>query len=132
MTTLPPPVPELPVADLATALTYYQRTLGFHLDWQSDGLAGISRGACRIFLADNHHRATTVPATPVTVWINLESIAAVDALSAEWQQTGASLLGPPESKPWGLHEFTADDADGNRLRIFDDVATSARHRVQPS
>ena len=38
----------------------------------------------------------------------------------------AILLSEPESKPWGLHEFTAADPDGNRFRVFYDFATPER------
>ena len=34
----------------------------------------------------------------------------------------------PESKSWGLHEFTAADLDGNLFRVFYDFATPARER----
>jgi len=36
------------------------------------------------------------------------------------------LLSAPESKPWGLHEFTAADLDGNLFRVFHDFATPIR------
>ena len=30
----------------------------------------------------------------------------------------------PESKPWGLHEFTAADLDGKLFLVFYDIASS--------
>ena len=33
------------------------------------------------------------------------------------------LIAEPESKPWGLHEFTAKDLDGNLFRVFYDFGT---------
>jgi hypothetical protein len=35
----------------------------------------------------------------------------------------------PESKSWGLHEFTAADPDGNLFRVFYDFATPERERA---
>ena len=54
----PGPVPEIPVTDINQAAAYYQRNLGFTLDWggQELGLAGISKGNCRLFLANQQYR----------------------------------------------------------------------------
>lgn len=48
----PTPVPEIPVSDLNRAVAYYEQNLGFTVDWneQELGLAGISKGRCRMFL----------------------------------------------------------------------------------
>ena len=50
----PSNVPEMPVSDLSKAVAYYENNLGFTLDWGGEelGLAGISKGNCRIFLAN--------------------------------------------------------------------------------
>ena len=46
-------------------------------------------------------------------------------LGMESERSGldANLMSAPESKPWGLHEFTAADVDGNFFRVFYDFAT---------
>ena len=56
----PTPVPEIPVRDIGAAAEYYRNNFGFSLDWGGGeiGLAGISRGRCRIFLADQEHRVS--------------------------------------------------------------------------
>jgi len=36
----------------------------------------------------------------------------------------AELISTPESKPWGLHGFTAADPDGNLFRVFYDFRTA--------
>ncbi len=50
---LPGPIPEIPVRNIAAAAAYYESSLGFTLDWGSEdlGLAGISKGNCRLFLS---------------------------------------------------------------------------------
>ena len=42
--TFPGAVPEIPVSDIEAAVAYYERNLGFTLDWSGEdvGLAGIS------------------------------------------------------------------------------------------
>ena len=118
----PSAVPEIPVTNLARAAVYYERCLGFHWDWGVEGIGQVSRGSCRIFLTDESFRDGEVKATPVVVWLNLDSKADVDAMHAAWSERGAQIVAPPESKPWNLHEFTASDPDGNRYRVFYDFA----------
>jgi hypothetical protein len=50
----------------------------------------------------------------------------VDELYRVWSASNAKLMSAPESKPWGLHEFTASDLDGNLFRMFYDFATPER------
>ena len=121
---LPAAVPEIPVADMNAALDYYQGKLGFTVDWggADGGIAGISKGQCRIFLTDRDFRAHHGNAAPVLVWLNLNSKQAVDELHEIWSAAGARIVSPPESKPWNLHEFTASDLDGNLFRVFYDFS----------
>ena len=118
----PQAVPEIPVASVAKAVEYYREKLGFALDWGGEevGLAGVSRGCCRLFLANEEFRQERGNGAPVLVWLNLESKDEVNALFREWTMTMARLMSSPETKPWGLHEFTVADVDGNLLRVFYD------------
>jgi len=120
----PAAVPEIPVSDMNAALDYYRDKLGFHIDWggADGGIAGISKGQCRMFLTDHDFRAHHGNASPVMIWINLESNNEVDELYAIWNGSGAKIISPPESKPWKLHEFTASDLDGNLFRVFYDFS----------
>jgi uncharacterized glyoxalase superfamily protein PhnB len=119
----PSPVPEMPVEDLREACAYYETCLGFHKDWGEEGIGQVSRGSCRLFLTDRAFReANGNTAGPVWVWINLNNKKEVDDLYAEWHRRGARILTAPESKPWNLHEFTAQDRDGNVFRVFYDFA----------
>lgn len=125
---LPGAVPEIPVSDVTAAAAYYRDRLSFSLDWvEADiALAGISGGNCRLFLAGPPFRKERGNACPVVIWLNLNSKAEVDALHQAWRATNAILLSAPESKSWGLHEFTAADPDGNLFRVFYDFATPER------
>lgn len=124
----PNPVPEIPVRDINEAAAYYQRNLGFTLDWGGEalGLAGISKGKCRMFLANRDYRKKYGNVGPTLTWLNLESKEEVDELYSVWSASEAKLISAPESKPWGLHEFTAADLDGNLFRVFYDFGTSER------
>ncbi len=121
----PNAVPEIPVTDTDAALDYYEKRLGFGIDWRAkeDGISGVSRGQCRLFLTDPSFRDGRTNSPPVVVWINLGSKAEVDALHEEWRANGATIASPPESKPWMLHEFTAVDPDGNFFRVFYDFSS---------
>jgi len=121
----PSAVPEIPVKDISAAAAYYQASLGFSLDWGGEelGLAGISKGNCRIFLANQRYRAGYGNAGPALTWLNLQSKEEVDELHRFWSASNAKLISAPESKPWGLHEFTAADLDGNIFRVFYDFKT---------
>jgi predicted lactoylglutathione lyase len=124
----PVAVPEIPVKDINEAAAYYASNLGFTLDWGGEelGLAGISNGNCRMFLANSEYRKEYGNVGPVLTWLNLESKEEVDDLYRLWSTRKARLISAPESKSWGLHEFTAADPDGNLFRVFYDFATPAR------
>ncbi|MFN2533000.1 MAG: hypothetical protein ABR555_17070 [Pyrinomonadaceae bacterium] len=82
--TFPGAIPEIPVKDITQAAAYYESSLGFTLDWGGDGLglAGISNGNCRMFLANSEYRKKYGNVGPVLTWLNLESKEEVDDLSA--------------------------------------------------
>ena len=122
---LPGAVPEIPVRDLKYALAYFENHLGFTVDWRSEdsGLAGISHGDCRLFLASATYRQDRGNGAPIVVWLNVNSKDEVNDLYNVWSKSNARLISEPESKPWGLHEFTAEDRDGNMFRVFYDFAT---------
>ena len=124
----PSAVPEIPVKDISEAAAYYESNLGFTLDWGGEelGLAGISNGNCRMFLANQDYRKEYGNRGPVLTWLNVASKEEVDDLYRLWSASNAKLIAAPESKPWGLHEFTAADPDGNLFRVFYDFATPAR------
>jgi uncharacterized glyoxalase superfamily protein PhnB len=124
----PGAVPEIPVSSVTTAAEYYQDNLGFTLDWGSEelGLAGISRGNCRMFLANQQYRKGYGNVGPCLTWLNMDSEEQVDELYRAWSSSNARLISAPESKPWGLREFTAADVDGNLFRVFYDFGTAER------
>jgi uncharacterized glyoxalase superfamily protein PhnB len=116
------------VKDIKAAADYYENHLGFTHDWGDEelGLAGISKGNCRIFLANERYRKARGNVGPALTWLNLDSKEEVDDLYLVWSASNAKMISAPESKAWGLHEFTAADLDGNLFRVFYDFATAER------
>jgi uncharacterized glyoxalase superfamily protein PhnB len=120
--TFPAAVPEIPAANVDEAAAYYVRALGFTLDWGDDrgGIAGISRGNCRLFITNRAFREGHGNVGPTLIWLNLNSKVEVDELFAEWNVAQSRIVSEPEDKQWKLHEFTATDLDGNLIRVFYD------------
>lgn len=118
----PGAVPEIPAARVDKAAAYYVKSLGFTFDWgdEQGGIAGVSRGNCRLFITNRSFRQSHGNTGPMLFWLNLESKAEVDELFAEWKVAGAKIVSEPEDKPWKLREFIAADLDGNLIRVFYD------------
>jgi uncharacterized glyoxalase superfamily protein PhnB len=118
----PAAVPEISATNVDSAAAYYVNSLGFTIDWGDDlgGIAGISRGDCRLFLTNRSFREQHGNLGSIVFWLNLNSKTEVDALYAEWKTAGAKIVSEPEDKPWKLREFIAADLDGNQIRVFYD------------
>jgi len=114
----PGAVPEIPVSDVDTAAAYYKNQLAS----EDGGIAGISKGSCRMFLTNRAFREHYGNVAPVLVWLNLNSKQEVDDLYEAWSRCQARIVSRPESKPWKLHEFTVADLDGNVFRVFYDFS----------
>jgi len=124
---LPSPVPELPVNDIHAAGTFYRDKLGFTVDWTyEDDIAGISRDDARIFIRQKTEHEKN-QGYSVLIWLNLNSPSEVDQLYEDWKSKGVHIADDLETKPWNLREFTAQDSDGNRFRVFYDLGAKVKH-----
>ena len=76
----PAAVPEVPVKDSAKAVAHYVDVLGFVVDCHDEesGIAGVSRGDCRLFLTHGNFRRTYGNKAPALIWLNLENKDEVD------------------------------------------------------
>ena len=120
---LPQPVPELPVSDVQAAGKCYARQMGFSVDWAyEDSFAGISRDDARVFLRRRSSEEARERYS-VLIWLNMASSAEVDQLYAEWKERGVLVVEELRTTPYNLREFTAQDLDGNKLRVFYDVGS---------
>ena len=123
---LPAPVPELPVTDINAAADAYARQMGFTVDWKyEDFLAGISRDDARIFLRQRTSDEDK-SGYSVMIWLNLNSSAEVDGLHEEWRGRGVRIVKELRTATYGLREFTAQDIDGNSIRVFFDLGGAAQ------
>ncbi|HEU0012075.1 MAG TPA: glyoxalase superfamily protein [Longimicrobium sp.] len=112
MTSIAQPVPELPVADVERAQQHYRDALGFEIGWLHHGEIGaVSRGNVAIFF-----RKRTGPFEPAVHWVFAKDL---DATYDELKASGANIVEPLESKPWGLRQLTVEDLDGNRFHFHD-------------
>lgn len=112
MTSIGPPVAELPVADVERAQQHYRDALGFEIGWLYPGkeIGAVSRDHAVIFF-----RKRTGPFEPAIHWVFTDD---VDATYQELQSLGANIVDPLEEKPWGLRQFTVKDLDGNLFYFY--------------
>jgi uncharacterized glyoxalase superfamily protein PhnB len=103
------PVPELPVADVERAQAHYRDTFGFKIGWIQPGkeIGAVNRDNTAIFF-----RKREAPFEPAVHWVHAPEI---DATYAEMKASGARIVEPLETKPWGLRQFTVEDLDRNRF-----------------
>lgn len=100
-------LPELPLTDVAAGVAYYQKVLGFHINYQQDDLGVMDRDDVTLLLIARGERQ------------GIGSCGAyvrdADALYAELVSRGANVLGEPVSRPWGLRDLRVLDLEGNRI-----------------
>jgi len=109
--------PQVLVDDLARAIEYYTRALGFALDFQyEDFYASVSRDGCAIHLkmppqstADRAHRRQPERLDAYIATNN------ATALHDELRSRGANVTKPLEDRPWACRDFEVEDPDGNVL-----------------
>jgi len=114
LTSIAPPVPELPVIDVERAQQHYRDALGFEIAWlyPDNEIGAVSRGDVAIFF-----RKKAAPFEPAVHWVFADDL---DATYAEFESLGANIVEPLEQKPWGLRQFTIEDLDGNRFYFHHD------------
>ena len=103
------PTPELPVADVERAQQHYRDALGFEIGWLYPGgeIGSVSRDDVVIFF-----RKRGAPFEPAIHWVYAPDI---EEMHNHLRLLGANIVDPLEKKPWGLHQFTVEDLDGNRF-----------------
>ena len=115
--------PIIRVADVPTSIRYYVEALGFENEfgWSSDAQAFVDdapdfacvyRGNVSFFL---DHGDQSAVGTRHSIFLN--TLDELEALHHEYRQSGATIVEPPEDKPWGMREMLVSDPDGNTFRI---------------
>lgn len=101
-------IPILRVRHHDLSLQFYERVLGFKVDWNLSGMASVSRGRCSLMLCDD---AQGHPGT--WAWIGVSD---AEVLHREFVSRHATIRLPPTNYPWAL-EFHLEDPDGHILRF---------------
>ena len=109
-------IPILSCSDFHSSLEYYQKALGFDVDWTyEDSFASLSRAGWKIFL-----NASLSGEASGRIWVGVEDI---EALHAEFGSSGAHVKGDLIDNPWACEMHVAD-LDGNVLRFGGEPRTS--------
>lgn len=105
-------MPRLPVADVERSVAYYQEALGFRLAWQTaDGqLSALASGAVEVLLLIPWGGDEPPPAQSAYVYVEDP-----DALCAEYEAAGATIVEPVATRPHGMRDFIVSDPDGHRF-----------------
>jgi uncharacterized glyoxalase superfamily protein PhnB len=105
-------VPILNVAEIASSVDYYVRSLGFQVEWQHrDGdyvISGISRDGYSIYLCERGQGNLGT-----WLWIGVDD---VGGLYDEFLAAGANIVMVPTDFIWG-REFRVADPDGHVIRF---------------
>jgi len=101
-------LPGLPLSDVAAGVEYYQRVLGFHVNYVQSDLGVMDRDDVTILLIQRKAEHSGISFCEAYV-------RDADALHAELVGRGAKVLGEPVSHPWGLRDFHVLDLEGNRI-----------------
>lgn len=101
-------LPGLPLSDVARGVEYYQRVLGFHVNYVQHDLGVMYRDDVTILLIQRKAEHSGVAFFEAYV-------RDADALHAELVGRGANVQGAPVSHPWGLRDFAVLDLEQNRL-----------------
>jgi predicted enzyme related to lactoylglutathione lyase len=100
--------PIFAAADIRRAAEHYQR-FGFEISYHDDSYAFAQRQGL-----DLHLDLTNSPAPGgALLYLRVED---ADRLAAEWRAAGADVT-EPKDYPWGQHEGSDTDPDGNTIRF---------------
>ena len=120
--------PLLPVKDLDVSIEFYVQKLGFTLEFQERGFAGLCRDGCRIFLSQNERADVDLRNAASKMaddnWANYDlhincAAGTVDDLWREFKAAGApmheSYAQGPVNRSYGIRDFSVLDPDGYDL-----------------
>ena len=104
----------LAVLDLKRSTDYYTSVLGLTIDFEAPGWSFLSRGSFRVMLGECND---AIPPGELGdhSYYGYITVGDVDALHAEYQNSGVQLTQSLASKPWGMREFGIRTVDGHRL-----------------
>jgi uncharacterized glyoxalase superfamily protein PhnB len=97
-----------------TRVSHYQEALGLSLAWRTiDGtLAALATGEIEVLLLVPWNGEGAPPAQSSYVYVEDP-----DALCAEFEESGADIVDPVASRPYGMRDFVVRDPDGHRFTL---------------
>ena len=104
-------VPILAVDDLAEALDYYQRVLGFNVEWKW-GEPPYLASVCRNHVEVNLSLSPQSRPAASKVYFQMTG---VDTYYSELTRAGAKGAVPLGDRPYGMRDFRIVDPSGNEL-----------------
>lgn len=103
--------PTLPVRDVGASASFYE-SAGFRVELYDDGFAFVRHGDQSVF---DLGRVTDLD--PAANHAGCYIITGdTDAWHAQCVDAGLTVT-DVEDKPWGMHEYTLTDPDGNAIRV---------------
>jgi catechol 2,3-dioxygenase-like lactoylglutathione lyase family enzyme len=116
--------PVLPTPDVRRAAAYYRDILGFkvveHYD-ADEAFATLYRDSVELILVQTRHgdvqSNTARYGAGFDVYIDPETVGAVDSMYEELKASGAKTLGEPAMTAYGSYEFVVEDVDGRLIGI---------------
>jgi catechol 2,3-dioxygenase-like lactoylglutathione lyase family enzyme len=109
--------PILRVADFDASVAYYQKVLGFALEWQEGRFGSVRRNQTSFMLCEG---CQGHPGT----WVYV-GVSDADALYREYLVSGARIRHEPRNFPWGSRELHVFDLDGHVLRLGSEAREGA-------
>ncbi len=107
-------MPHLPVADIDVSVPYYEESLGFRVAWQTTDrkLTALASGPSEMLLLVPWEGEGPAPAQSAYVYVEDP-----DALCAEYEEAGATIVAPVATRPYGMRDFVVSDPDGHRFTL---------------
>ena len=107
-------MPHLPVSDIGKSTAYYEESLGFRLAWQTTDqkLTALASGAIELLLLVPWTGNGPIPAQSFYIYVEDP-----DALYAEYELAGATMIDPVASRSYGMRDFVVADPDGHRFTL---------------
>lgn len=104
----------LAVLDLKRSTDYYASVLGLMIDFEAPGWSFLSRRSFRVMLGEC---TDAIPPGKLGdhSYYGYVTVADVDDLYVEYEQSGVQFTQLLASKPWGMREFGIRTVDGHRL-----------------
>jgi uncharacterized glyoxalase superfamily protein PhnB len=126
-------IPSIRVLDMAEALAFYRDTLEFTLDSGGHDAtnSSLTRGDAHVMVetAADHYGDEYNAAirqrlgTPSCISLYMEA-SDLAAFHSRLEAAGARIVDPLAERPWGQHEFTVEDHEGNWLTFWNKSGTA--------